>query len=105
MIEVLAKQVGVEARRNDLGIHSIHRTCRCWRCRVGGVSKLEMSQLDRILARHLLRMNDTDRLNWLHDWEQNPNHGEWGRSALERWMAIEQGRRIAEPVYYVRTGT
>lgn len=93
MIEVVLKQAEIDP---------IHKACRCWRCRAGGVAKSDMPQLDRILARHLLRMGNGEQLSWLREWELNPNHGSRGRSALERWLEIEQGRRIAEPIYHVR---
>lgn len=90
-------EVQLVAKRNADPMHMI---CRCWRCRGGGVSFLDMPGLDRILARQLLRISEAERLAWLRDWELNPNHGAYGRYILELWIKIESGFRYAEPAYY-----
>lgn len=74
--------------------------CRCWRCRSGGLPLGDMAQMDRILARHLLRMGQAERRDWLRLWSANPNHGPGALERLRIRVEIEQGHRIPEPVYY-----
>jgi len=91
--------------RNELlDIGARRYICMCWRCRMGGVPKGDMAQMDRILARHLLRMSEAERDDWLRSWAANPNHGTAGESRIRIWMAIERGRKMSEPVYAQKRG-
>lgn len=76
--------------------------CRCWRCSGAMISLMERGPLDRILARHLLRMTESERDDWLGRWYQVPNHGPQDIRTLQAWMDIEQRKRIAEPTYLPR---
>lgn len=77
-------------------------TCHCWRCGGGNISLAERGPLDRILARNLLRMNETEREGWLRQWSAIPNHGPDDLRALEAWIAIECGQSVPEPTYSPR---
>lgn len=89
-------------RNHTLDIDPMRAVCRCWRCRAGGVAVSDMGPMDRILARHLLRMPTEERDGWMRLWAANANHGPSGKRALEAWMAIEQGENRPEPSYFAR---
>lgn len=73
--------------------------CRCWRCSGAPISVMERGPLDRILARHLLRMTELERDDWLGQWCMAPGHGPQGIRALQAWITIEQGKSVPEPKY------
>ncbi|MFT0532251.1 hypothetical protein ACMHYJ_05360 [Castellaniella hirudinis] len=72
--------------------------CRCWRC-CGGVLAHERAVLDRALARHLLRMAWQEREDWLGRWALSSKHTQTDVAVLRRWIAIEEGQRLPQPIY------
>lgn len=85
-----------------LDIEPMKPICRCWRCRAGGIAVSEMGPLDRILARYLLTFGEGDRKVWLREWAANPQHGQLGKLKLLAWIAIEQGEKRPEPIYFAK---
>lgn len=82
------------AEAHDAG----YSPCRCWRCR-GGASVHERAVLDRALGRHLLRLTYQEREDWLGKWALNPKHTANDVAVLRRWVAIEAGQHLPQPVY------
>lgn len=76
--------------------------CRCWRCKGGHISAAERAAYDRILARHLVRLGDTEREYWLRQWSSVPTHGPDDIRTLKAWIAIERGKHVPEPTYSPR---
>lgn len=72
--------------------------CRCWRCR-GSVPAADRAVLDRALARHLARMGWQEREEWLSLWSLNPRHSLVDVAVIRRWVDIEMGQQLTEPVY------
>lgn len=89
-------------RNSSIDVDPMRMICRCWRCRSGGFPLSDMLVMDRLLARHLLRMTAVERTSWLREWEANPNHGVSGVMALQAWMAIERGHKKPEPTYFAK---
>lgn len=87
-------------RNDSIDVDPMRMVCRCWRCRSGGFPLSDMPVLDRLLARHLLRMPHAESTAWLREWGANPNHGASGVAALQAWMLIERGHKTTEPVYF-----
>lgn len=79
--------------------------CRCWRCSGAYVASSEKSAMDRILAKHYVRMSRTSKAEadeWLRQWAATPNHSPEDLRTLETWIRIEAGEKVAEPKYFAR---
>lgn len=74
--------------------------CRCWRCR-RGVALADGSTLDRLLAKHLMRLSAPERGQWLLMWAGHPRHDADARERLNTWVRIAGGSGEAEPEYPV----
>jgi len=74
--------------------------CRCWRCR-GGVALADRATLDRLLAKHLMTLNDSERGQWMLFWAAHPRHDAEALQQLEAWLRIAGGSSEPAPVYPV----
>lgn len=74
--------------------------CRCWRCR-GGVALADRAILDRLLAKHLMTMNESERGQWMLLWAGHPRHDADAREQLNTWLRIADGSNEPPPVYPV----
>lgn len=99
-----APDVPVPERRRTLDQPRDEMKCCCWRCRGRTISRSEKGPMDRILARHLLRMSGPERNDWLRLWGAIPAHSPEDVRTIEAWIAIESGQRVQEPTYATKGG-
>jgi len=74
--------------------------CRCWRCR-GGVALADRATLDRLLAKHLMTLSQTERGQWMLFWAAHPRHDAEALEQLNTWLRIAGGSNEPAPVYPV----
>lgn len=74
--------------------------CRCWRCR-GGVALADRAILDRLLAKHLMTMGESERGQWMLLWAGHPRHDAGAREQMSTWLRIMGGSNEPPPVYPV----
>ncbi|CAB3861093.1 hypothetical protein [Achromobacter denitrificans] len=74
--------------------------CRCWRCR-GGVALADRATLDRLLAKHLMTLSESERGQWMLLWAGHPRHDADARDQLNTWLRIMGGGNEPPPVYPV----
>lgn len=74
--------------------------CRCWRCR-GGVALADRATLDRLLAKHLMTLSESERGQWMLLWAGHPRHDTDAREQLNTWLRIMGGSNEPAPEYPV----
>lgn len=74
--------------------------CRCWRCR-GGVALADRAILDRLLAKHLMTLSESERGQWMLFWAAHPRHDAEALQQLETWLRIAGGSNEPAPEYPV----
>lgn len=77
--------------------------CQCWRCQGGWIALADRPILDKILAKHLMRMSESARGEWLTDWAAQPKHRAADRDQLNAWLRIVGGSDEPDPAYPVYT--
>jgi len=75
--------------------------CQCWRCQGGWIALADRPVLDKILAKHLMRMSESARSEWLADWAAQPKHRAADREQLNAWLRIVSGSVEPAPTYPV----
>ncbi|MNV17246.1 hypothetical protein D3C71_1080300 [compost metagenome] len=82
----------------DVGM--AYAPCRCWRCR-GGVALADCAILDRLLAKHLMTLSESERGQWMLFWAAHPRHDAQALQQLETWLRIAGGSNEPAPEYPV----
>ncbi|WP_334159750.1 hypothetical protein [Achromobacter insolitus] len=77
--------------------------CQCWRCQGGWIALADRPILDKILAKHLMRMSESARDEWLLDWAAQPKHRKPDQDQLNAWLRIVGGSDEPAPAYPVYT--
>lgn len=77
--------------------------CQCWRCQGGWLALSDRAVLDRILAKHLMRMSDAERAEWMMNWAAQPKHSKADLAQLSAWLRIAGGSGEPEPSYPIYT--
>ncbi|WP_156395322.1 hypothetical protein [Achromobacter sp. Root565] len=72
--------------------------CRCWRCR-GGVALADRATLDRLLAKHLITLSESERGQWMLFWAAHPRHDADALDQMNTWLRIAGGSKEPAPVY------
>ena len=75
--------------------------CQCWRCQGGWIALADRPVLDKILAKHLMRMSESARGEWLADWAAQPKHRMADQDQLNAWLRIVSGSDEPAPTYPV----
>lgn len=75
--------------------------CQCWRCQGGGIALADRPVLDKILAKHLMRMSESERGEWMVNWAAQPKHRKVDQDQLNAWLRIVGGSDEPAPVYPV----
>jgi len=73
--------------------------CQCWRCQGGWIALADRPILDKILAKHLMRMSESARGEWLVDWAAQPKHRLEDQAQLNAWLRIVSGSDEPAPTY------
>lgn len=75
--------------------------CQCWRCQGGWIALADRPVLDKILAKHLMRMSESERGEWMVNWAAQPKHRKVDQDQLNAWLRIVGGSDEPAPVYPV----
>ncbi len=77
--------------------------CQCWRCQGGWIALADRPILDKILAKHLMRLSEAERGEWMLNWAAQPKHRKADQDQINAWLRIVGGSDEPAPSYPVYT--